>query len=251
MSSERVGESRLQLGQLALPPDKVARGLAGAPYRRRARVLRPKSRSQRLDELRAMYVAALGILGERPVEHGVERGRKLGTHLRQARRQVLDLSPQGGERARALEGHATREAFEQQTGQRILVGAPVHGVVAHLLRGHVLDGAEKLAGAREAPVGARRLRETEVREVWTTREVEENVRRLHVPVHEAGRVSAVECVGERLGESQGMLGGERPVACEDRAQVLALDETRREVQGPVGLSRRVDRQHMRVLDRRG
>ena len=189
----------VQLGQLALPPDKVARGLAGAPYRRRARVLRPKSRSQRLDELRAVYVAALGILGERPVEHGVERGRKLGTHLRQARRQVLDLSPQGGERARALEGHATREAFEQQTGQRILVGTPVHRIVAHLLRGHVLDRAEKLTGAREASVGARRLRETEVRKVWTSREVEENVRRLHVPVHEAGRVSAVERMGEQTG----------------------------------------------------
>ncbi len=64
-------------------------------------------------------------------------------------------------------------------------------------------------------------------------------------------MSAVERVGERPGYCQDVLGSERPVACEDRAQILALHVPRGQVEHTLGLSRRVDRQHMRVLDRRG
>ena len=80
---------------------------------------------------------------------------------------------------------------------------------------------------------------------------QEHVRGLDVAVHEARGVSGVERGGD-LGDDEGRaLGAERALVADERAQVVAVDVAHRQVEDAVLLARRVDRDHVRVVDRRG
>ena len=80
--------------------------------------------------------------------------------------------------------------------------------------------------------------------------VDQHVRRLHVSVHEPALVRGVESSADLRGHGDGLFVGERAVA-EPRFQIRSLDVAHRDVELAVGLTGLVDRDHVRVVDRRG
>ena len=81
--------------------------------------------------------------------------------------------------------------------------------------------------------------------------VDQHVARLDVAVHETARVRGVERRGHLSDQGDRTRGLEAPVAPEHGAQVAALDEAHRDVDVPVRLAGRVDRNHVRVIEARG
>ncbi len=80
--------------------------------------------------------------------------------------------------------------------------------------------------------------------------VEEDVRRLHVPVHEAPPVGGVERTRHLGQDRQRPLGRERALALENALQVAPLHVAHREVELPVAVAGLVDRDHVRMVERR-
>ena len=83
---------------------------------------------------------------------------------------------------------------ERHAGQRVLVGLDVRPPAGDLLGGGVVDRADELPGPGQPGHGRGPLGEPEVRQVRMIgpprAHVDEDVGRLHIPVHEPGRVRA-------------------------------------------------------------
>ena len=81
--------------------------------------------------------------------------------------------------------------------------------------------------------------------------VEQDVGGLDVAMDEAARVRGVERGGHRGDDRRRALGLEPALAAQQRAQVLALDVAHDLEQHAVLLARVVDRDHVRMIERRG
>ena len=118
-----------------------------------------------------------------------------------------------------------------------------------LLGRHVVDGAEEVAGGRQLRVGAGEAGEPEVRQVGVLA-AQQDVRGLDVAVHEPGGVRGVERARDLVDDRRGARRLEPPLGAQQPVQVGAGDPAHHEVQPPVLLARLVDRDHVRVIDRR-
>ena len=178
------------------PARPVWRARPACPARRsRARRQR---RARRLDQLAAARIALLGLLGQRLCDHLVDRGGQLGAHRRERGRRILDVGVEHLLLPRALERWLAGEALVEEAPERVDVDAMVELLGQDLLRRHVLAGAHEEPGARQrAAVLRGLLAEPEVREPGAQLPGllvvgDEDVRRLHVTVVEAGGVNGVE-----------------------------------------------------------
>ena len=89
-----------------------------------------------------------------------------------------------------------------------------------------------------------------IRAVGTRAGVEEDVRRLHVPMHEPARVRRVESARE-LRDDADRLPGLETAAFEALLEVAPLDVAHRDEEDVLGARGLVDRNDVRVVDRRG
>ena len=137
---------------------------------------------------------------------------------------------------------------EQDAAERVDVGARVGQLAAQLLRRAVLDGADPATGLGQRGVGAREARQAEVAQVGVVAG-EQHVGGLDVAMDQAGRVGGVERGGDLRHELGGALGLELPAIAQERVQVGARHIAHHQVQRPVVLPGRVDRDHVRMVDR--
>ncbi len=140
---------------------------------------------------------------ERLVRDRLEPGGHVRRRLAERGARALDDHLPEVDRRAGLEGPLPREALEEDDAERVDVGAPVHVVLgADLLRGHVVGGADRVAGARQAVRGALVPREPEVRDARPPAlpalvgAGEDQVRGLEVAVDDARAVRGVHGVGD-------------------------------------------------------
>jgi hypothetical protein len=141
---------------------------------------------------------------------------------------------------------------DEHAAERVDVGARVDALVADLLGRDVAQRADPPARAR----GHRRARvqaldEAEVGQVRVVGAVEQDVGRLDVAVHEPARVRGVQRRGDLGDDRGGALGRQPALGAHDRPQVGPVDVAHDDVEDPVLLAGREDRDDVRMLDRRG
>ncbi len=194
-------------------------------------------------------VALVRILGERLGEHLVERRRKVGAACRDARRLIVDVSPQRRHVAVAPERRLAGQGFVEEAPERVHVGAGVGPTVRDLLGRDVVDGADEGAGACGAGPGSiGALGQAEVGEVGVLVAVallDEHVGRLDIPVNEPARVGGVERLGDLRDDGGGPLRVDRALL-DDRGEIVTLHERHRQEQETVVLARLVDGQDVGV-----
>ena len=171
-----------------------------------------------------------------------ERGRRL-VHVRPQRRNL------GVTCERPLAG----QALVQHAAERVHVGARVDRFAADLLGRDVLDRAHQLTRAGQAGDRGRLLRQAEVRQVAVLTAGapgDQDVGGLDVAMDEPALVGRVERVADLLDQPDRAIRVERRLAGDQLPEVVALDVPHRQVQPPVRLSCRVDRDDVRMIERR-
>ena len=137
-------------------------------------------------------------------------------------------------------GLVKRAASNSSLTSSVYLMGSVHYMAPEHIEGKVIDG-------RAAELHC----EPEVGQVDVAAGVEQHVGGLDVPVHEAARVRGVERGGHRGDDRRRQLGLEPALAAQQRAQVLALDVAHDLEQHAVLLARVVDRDDVRMVQRRG
>ena len=122
-------------------------------------------------------------------------------------------------------GPFPRKHLEENDAQRIDVGAVVRFVrfAQGLFRGHVGGCSEDAAFEGDARFGWLSLRQAEVDQVGFCVAVDEDVRRLEVPVNDAGLVGVCKGPG-RLGAERGRLAGRDRMNRQPVGQIRPVDQ---------------------------
>ena len=168
---------------------------------------------------------------------------------RKRKRLFLHVGPQRFRLRRPSERWCSGKALVEHAPQRVAVGATVHFLAPDLLRRQVVERADQALAVGGHP--AQLLGDAEVGQVGVPLLVQENVCRLHVAVNQTAPMGGVEGVRDLREDPHRTLGRELPVAVEQRPQVAPLDVPHRQVELSLPLARLVDRDHARVIERRG
>ena len=215
---------------------------------RRARRVRALVRLGRRREQRLrVRIAVAGVQSHPAGEDVVERGRHPGGALAEARRLLVDLRVQQRGIGLVVVRHLAGQALEQHRGERVLVAARRRALALDLLGRDVCERADELARARR-PAGAA-AREAEIREVGPVGLVDEDVLRLDVAMDEPRCVRGVECRRDRCEQAQ-RAGGVELARVDEVLQRVAAHVAHREIQAVLGLAGVVDRDDVRVVERR-
>ena len=199
-------------------------------------------------EIARRRIAVLRVLGQRAGDHAVEADRR--PVLRGPRRLLLHVRDHRLRHGAARVRDAARERVVEHAAERVDVGPRVDLAALELLRRHEVRGADPLPRRRQPRVRADHLGEAEVGEIGVLA-AEQHVRGLDVAVHEADRVRGVQRRADLAGDRGHALGRQRALTREQVLQVRALHVAHDQVEVPGLLARRVDGDHVRVVDRRG
>ena len=181
--------------------------------------------SRSLDQLAAGRVPLGGRLRERGREHVVECRGELGPEFGETRRRLVQVSEDHRELALAVERPTPCEALEEDAAERVDVGAAVDVAALDLLGRDVVDRADEAAIRRQAARRGKMAGEAEVahvRVLCIRFLAEEDVRRLHVAVHEPRCMRRIERLGDLRDEADRALGIQPALAPEKLTQVDAL-----------------------------
>ena len=198
------------------------------------------------DQRGAAREAAGGVLGHAAQHERVEsRGDRRGEHRRRRRRRQQVPGHHGGRLATRM-GQAAGEALEQHAGQGVLIGSPVHRATRQPLRSQVVPRAQHRArtGQRRRIRGGGK-RDAEVGQIGVVVRVDQDVRRLHVAVHQARGMSGVQRGRDLAEQRHGTFRGEQARA-QQPPQVAALDQHHVQVELPVDLPEVVHRHRVRM-----
>jgi hypothetical protein len=224
--------------------DECAARLVGGDLERRPR------------ELAAARVALLRVLGQRRGEHGVEGGRQLRSPCARGRRLRFEVCERHGEGRVTAKRGLPDETLVEHAAERVDVRPPVDLLTGDLLGGDVVDGAQHVAVVADSSRLGDPLREAEVREVdvvgavGTGACVEQQVGGLHVAMHETARVGRVQ--GARhLREDADRGRRVQTAVLEAPFQVTPLDVAHGDEEDVLGRPGLVDRDDVRMVDRRG
>ena len=226
----------------------------GDPAPRATRLFQRERAARVVDELAAGRIAVSRLLGQRSGDHRVELGRQLADPLAGPRRGLLEVREHDRDVRVADERNLAGEALEQQASERVDVRPCIDRVAAHLLGRDVGECPEQALRDVERLHIARGRRDAEVGEVAVLAlllRVDQHVARLDVAMHETARVRGIESGGHLSDQGDRTCGLKATVAPERGAQVTALDQAHRDVDVPVRLAGRVDRNHVRVIEARG
>ena len=241
----------------------VARCLAGSRVGDRPRrpVVRVAEGADRLGEV-ARDVGGVGVAMLGPLGHGartdlVDRRREVRPQVGDPRDGVLDVGEEHGHVAVARVGHRACQALVEHAPERVHVGALVGLAPLHLLRGHVVDGAEELPGVGQARARDLVLHEPEVSQICVvdrlavgSRPLGQDVGGLDVAVDEAALVRDAQPARDLRDDVGRPSQRQRALLPDQRLQVGAGDVSHRDVEEAVLLARVVDRDDVRVVDRR-
>ena len=125
-----------------------------------------------------------------------------------------------------------RQELVQDDAKREEIAAPVHDLAGHLLGRHVVRRPEELPRRRQTR--AVDLRDPEVRDLHGAVVREDDVRRLHVAMHDAPAVRVVEGVPDARHDLGDPVVRKRHLVLQDLLEVLALDVLHRD-EGRPGL----------------
>ena len=208
-----------------------------------------------LDELAAAPVALVRALGQHPAEHLIDLRRQVRAQYRRHRGRLLHMRPDDRRVQVLLERNPPGQALVQHAAQRVLVGQAGHRRAPDLLRGDVVDRAEELArrgqpAARHGVLGDAEVRQVHVLGIGVvTAPLDQQVPRLHVPVHQPLAVRGVQRPRGLAGEEQGGRG-EDPAALFDHLPHVGPGHVpHRDVQQVVLGAHVVDGDHVRVVQR--
>jgi hypothetical protein len=151
--------------------------------------------------------------------------------------------------ARRLERHAPGQRLVEDDAERVQVGRGAGGLAASLLRREIRSRPEHRALLRERSRLAR-ARDPEVTELHRAVPAAEDVLRLHIPVHDPGRVRRGERRAEVEPEHDGLRRLQPPAPRELLRERLALDVLGDEVRALLVLAGVVDLDHVRVHEPR-
>ena len=217
----------------------------GRGHTRRRRGDRGARRAQRLPRARRPLS---GLLGQHPPQHVVERVREARAGVGRRRRRLEAMRPQRRDLGVARERDAAGERLEQHAAERIDVGGGRRGRAVQQLGRDVVDGADPAAGRRAGVARGQVLAGAEVRQPRVIA-VEQDVRGLDVAMDDAALMSGVQCrrhLLEQLDRDPRLEACRAPQAL---SQIAARDPAHAQVEVAVDLSRLVDRDHIRVLER--
>ena len=148
------------------------------------------------------------------------------------------------------------ETLVEHAAERVHVRPPVDLLTGDLLGCDVVDGAQQVAVVADSGLLGDPLREAEVRQVDVVgavgagARVEQHVRRLHVAMHEAARVGRIEGARD-LREDADRVRRVETAAPEALFQVTPLDVAHGDEEEVLGRPGLVDRDDVRMVDRRG
>ena len=192
---------------------------------------------QRPVHLRRIAEAIGGILRHCPADRRDQCARDVGSERAEVRRLGCDVSECGGGWCVAHERSRPGEHLEQHHPNCVQVGRCGAGLTSNLLRRQVLRCSDELtatnAGVCELVEASR---DAEVEQLDASVGCQHDVRRLHVPVHDARRMSLTKRRENRGRDPNRPRGVERTVACDDVGEGSALDELHDEVQVVVRLA---------------
>ena len=264
LSATGGGSPRNTVASATPARSATATAIAGTIRRRRVRSDGPAPASPRTPSAREASSANAPAAGTGPRRLRHRRGQD---PVDRAGQLVL----RGGDRGRRLlqvrvhqpcvvlgrERRPPGEAFEQHAPERVHVGPRVRGAALELLGRRVVERADELPRPGDARVARRALREPEVREVDVLPGLraplprEQHVARLDVAVHEPLLVRGVEGRRDLPHDGDGPRGLERSALVQQRAQIGPLHVAHRDEQVAAGGAGLVDRDHVRVVERRG
>ncbi len=166
----------------------------------------------------------------------------------------MHVRPQQRDVRRTRERRLPGQGLVEDASERVDIGALVERVAGDLLGGDVLERAHDLARDAHSRQRAGALGQPEVAEVAVLASGglgDEHVRGLDVAMDEPLLVRGVERLCDLREEIDRALGLERAVLGHDLGQVRALDVAHREEEQAVLVSRLVDRDDVRVVERGG
>ena len=199
-------------------------------------------------------VALVGLLCQRSGDHRVEGGRRPWDGLRGARRLVVQLRVHLRHLGVPVVRGPARQRVEEQAAQRVHVGPRVGALALDLLRWHVVRRAHERTGPRQRRARPGSLGQPEVGQVHVllpVRRGQHHVRGLDVAVHQPAAVGGVECSRDLLDDPDRAFRLDPALGHDHRPQIGPLDPAHRDEQLALRVARLVDRDHVRVLDRRG
>ena len=204
------------------------------------------------DELGAGREAVVRSLGERLLDHAVDRLRQVGPEARDERRRLFQMREHDLEVALALERRNAGEALEEHAPECVDVGPGIDGAALDLFRRDVRDRShEGLAG--QARDRRRVAREAEIAEVGVLglAGADQDVRRLDVAVDEPEPVSRVERVADLGEQVERALVADAIARVDELPKVVAFDVLHRQEEDVALLAGGIDRDDVRVLQARG
>ena len=153
--------------------------------------------AQLLGERRHRGKALRRVLGERPLDGGLESRRHVRPPRAEARRRLVHVAERDRDEVVAGERDVAREQLPEHDAERVDVCRRRDRLAARLLGREVLARAEHRTGLRHAVIDVERARDAEVRHLDLALAAEKDVLRLHVTVHEPLAVREGEPVGDR------------------------------------------------------
>ena len=207
-----------------------------------------------LDELTAASVPLIRALGQHPAEHLVDLRRQLGPQHRGHRGRLLHVRPDDRGVQVLLERHPSGQALVQDAAERVLVGLAQHRRAPDLLRGDIVDRAQELARRGQPAAGHRVLGDPEVSQVhviWiglVAAPFDQQVPRLHVPVHQPLAVRGVEGPRGLAHQEQGGSGEDPAALFYHLPHVGARDIPHRDVEQLIVGAHVVNGDHVRVVE---
>ena len=244
--------------QLGLDLAQVApagRGTGGDVDEQPARLVdRDRERCPR--ELPAARVALLRVLRQRLGDHGVERRRQLGPLSARRGRLRFEVREHDRDVRVAPERRLPDETLVEQAAERVDVRPPIDVLTGDLLGCDVLDRAQQPAVVGDSSLLGDPLREAEVRQVDVVGavraggRVEQHVGGLHVAMHEAARVCRIEGACD-LSQDADRVRRVQAAVFEAFSQVTPLDIAHGDEEELLGSPGLVDRDDVRMVDRRG
>ncbi len=201
--------------------------------------------------------AILRPLRHRLRDHVVDLGRQVGALRGQSWWRLHQVSEHQGSVVLGRIRRMSREAFEEHTAERVHVGPRVRDLATELFRRRIVERPHELTGCGDARITRGTFGESEVGEVGVRAGLrpradrDEDVRGLDVSMHEPLFVSGIERRRDLANDPGRLRRVERTLLAEQGPKVGPFHVPHRDEQPSVGFARLVDRDHVRMVDRRG
>ena len=149
------------------------------------------------------------------------------------------------------EGRFTGHELVQRHTQGVNVRTNVRRIAAALLGAHEVRCSQKRTRLRQAFARREGLGEPEIGNAYASLPVQQQVRRLHVPVDQTGAVRGIQSLGGLTDYAEGIGCGELSLTCDESADTAALHELHDKIRVAVLFPHIIDADDVAVFQLRG